>query len=385
MDKPHCLIVHNSEMNIALKTSISNVMPQINKDRLIILVDDALIPPQMLQNAHLAKALQGVELSGLKKMVRLANRASVETFKESALSTPFDAAFAQALSTPHTDGLTAQGELAYHITHLRQSTPDHKVNASPIQELGYALIHLCHWRVGGGHVMMQKAQGLDAQSSKALRMKLEPLFESEGIELFDFRHDTWIARSKHFLDLPSASLNKVMNEDVLPWLIGVPEQNERNTDALKEPSIQTLRRLQSEIQMFLYDQHASAPTFGSVNSIWFSGTGTAPKAWDAIQLLSPLASQDITLLTKNNTQVLCLHGLTQALERLDFASWLEMLKEMDHLIFEPLHQTPTLQVVLCGRHQVKRWSIEKTSWIQKSLNALKHQFLGVGNSLQLLS
>ena len=370
-------------MKIAQKSSISNLFEKISNDKLTILIDHALLEPASAQNQRLQSALKGVELKALKGLLLKAGPETFHSCDDSCLSSSFDLAFAFAMDLSLTDWLSARAALAFKYTHER--TP-YQINSSPFNEaLGFAMVHLCHWRVGGGHVMLNSLYDIDLQSSEALREKLAPLFLSEGIELFAYKKDAWLARSKHFKNLPSASLDKAMNDDVLPWLIGVSKKDTANSDPALEPSIQMLRRLQSEVQMFLYDHPVHASAQNMVNSIWFSGTGIAPKSWDSLDLVSATEQHEHQLFQNIKSQILCVHELTKPMQHHDLNAWFESLMHIDEVIFKPLTHHPHLQIVLCGPLGFKVLEVQEKARLRTFLNSLKQRLKGERSTLHILS
>ena len=376
-------------MNISQKTSISTLMHQINKDQFTILVDHALLQDLELKRTALESSLKNLRLPFLKQLLGSKNQASFYACEEDALNTSFEVAFSYAMNTPQSDGLCGHAHLAY-LTQIKQSAVQvdstvHETSPPSNDPLGYAMVHLCHWRVGGGQVIMNTASPLDVEKSEAFRKKLEPLFMSEGIELLPYRNDTWIARSKHFCNLPSASFNKVMNDNVLPWLIGSPLKNAANTNHDLQASIQILRRLQSEVQMVLYDQSASTPAPGSFNSIWFSGTGDLPKGWESVGLLSPVENSEVALYDHQDSQILCLHGLTQHFQNFELDSWCAYFEELDQVIFKTFLQKPNTQIILCGSNGFKVWEPQEATLLYRVFRTLREKIFGPIDTLELLT
>ena len=370
-------------MKIAQKSSISNLFEKISNDKLTILIDHALLEPAYAQNQILQSALKGVELLGLRHLLLKAAPESFHPCEETHLSSSFEKAFSYALDSTFKDGLFARGALAYQYAY--EGAVD-QISSPPLDEaLGFAVVHLCHWRVGGGHVMLNGLYDIDLQSSEALREKLAPFFLSEGIELFAYKKDAWLARSKHFINLPSASLSKAMNDDVLPWLIGVSKKDMANTDPSLEPSIQLLRRLQSEVQMFLYDHPTHPSAQNTVNSIWFSGTGMTPTSWDPLELVCATEHHEHELFQNTKMQILCIHELSKPMQHHDLNTWFHGLKQIDELFFKPLAHRPQLQIILCGQLGFKIWNVQEKGRIHLYLNTLKQRLKGERSTLQLLS
>ncbi|MBK6999766.1 MAG: hypothetical protein IPH35_07310 [Rhodoferax sp.] len=137
---------------------------------------------------------------------------------------------------------------------------------------GWAWITPCHWRAHTQHVEMlglgPAELDLRSDESEALRTSMAGYFAEDGIALHPGTHNhwhRWLAFGTIFHDLPTASLQRVANATINPWL---PRQ----------PQAKGLRRLQSEMQMLLYTHPVNdareARGVPSVNAFWVSGTGT---------------------------------------------------------------------------------------------------------------
>ena len=121
----------------------------------------------------------------------------------------------------------------------------------------WAEMHLLHWHVRNGQVWAMAPQWPDSASLDRLWDELAEFIASDGLTLFRVAPDRAWVRGDAVQGLPTASLDKVMGRPVAGFL----------------PASDTLRRLQSELQMWFYHhpslQQASVP----INSVWFSGTG----------------------------------------------------------------------------------------------------------------
>ena len=140
---------------------------------------------------------------------------------------------------------------------------------------GWAWITPCHWTLHSDHVEMSDPVhlALTPHDADALLQAMQPFFAEDGITLFSpapgHTHTRWLARGKVFVDLPTASLDRVSGQRVDEWM---PRQEQAKT----------LRRLQNEMQMLLYthavnDQRAHFK-LPAVNAFWVSGTGTPREA-----------------------------------------------------------------------------------------------------------
>lgn len=145
----------------------------------------------------------------------------------------------------------------------------------------WGLVTLCHWAMGREHATLSDPDALDLSEdeSRALLADMRPFFESDGISLHALSPTRWLAAGPA-MDVPTASLDRVLGRNVDPWL----------------PSTQSarlLRRLQNEMQMLLYTHPVNEARQQrrqlSVNSLWFSGTGTLPAAPRPCSLHMPRA------------------------------------------------------------------------------------------------
>jgi len=143
---------------------------------------------------------------------------------------------------------------------------------------GWAWITPCHWTIQAHHVDMADPQhlALTHTEAEALWTAMQPYFAEDGVTLFaqPLEHigTRWLAHGAVFKDLPTASLERVTNHPVDPWM---PRQEQA----------QPLRRLQNEMQMLLYrhpvnDTRAKFKLPG-INSFWVSGTGTLSASFPA--------------------------------------------------------------------------------------------------------
>ena len=109
---------------------------------------------------------------------------------------------------------------------------------------------------------------ISASESLALMQDMAPYFAADGLELHHLRPGQWLVQGQP-MDLPTASLERVIGRDVDPWLAG-------------GPAARLLRRLQNEMQMLLYTHPINEARAGrrelAINSLWFSGTGRLPAA-----------------------------------------------------------------------------------------------------------
>ena len=145
-------------------------------------------------------------------------------------------------------------------------------DAPPLPSLAQAWLTPCHWQVGMDHVVLLDPASLmlTDEESQALMAALQPLLHEDGLLLrwHDALH--WHASGDLLQDLPTASLDRVIGQNLRHWLqAGSPGSAAR-----------TLSRLQSEVQMLLYhhpvNEAREARRLPTVNAFWLHGAGRLP-------------------------------------------------------------------------------------------------------------
>lgn len=144
----------------------------------------------------------------------------------------------------------------------------HAARADGIEvlDLAWGLLTPVHWHVGRDEVVLSDpgALQLDDAASRALFEAVRHLFESEGFALAWGAPLRWYAAHESLVELPCASLDRVVGRNVDRWL-----------PAGREARL--LRRLQNEVQMLLYghpiNEAREAAGALPVNSFWLSGCG----------------------------------------------------------------------------------------------------------------
>lgn len=135
-----------------------------------------------------------------------------------------------------------------------------------VLDLAWGQLTPVHWHVGRDEIVLADpgALQLDETASRALFEAVRSLFESEGFVLAWGAPLRWYAAHESLVDLPSASIDRVIGRNVDRWL-----------PAAREARL--LRRLQNEVQMLLYahpiNEARQAAGQLPVNSFWLSGCG----------------------------------------------------------------------------------------------------------------
>jgi hypothetical protein len=167
--------------------------------------------------------------------------------------------------------------------------------------------------------------GLSDDESRALLEAVRDLFESDGWTLQWGAASRWYASHESLRGLPTASLDRVIGRNPDVWL----------TD---NPQARMIRRLQSEVQMLLY-QHPindarEAGGLATVNSFWLSGCGLVPES----------------VLVPANVQVV--DDLRAPLLADDMPLWLEAWAHVDNTALkaacEALAAGLDVRLTLCG-------------------------------------
>jgi hypothetical protein len=232
-----------------------------------------LIVPFAAPTSEPAHALlRGLALPTLRGLLaRLGKPALVEENTDAAgdemsLSTPHERAWARALGWGDLpDGLVPTAAWAARR---------HGLPALPPQT-GWALLTPAHWRLGTEQVSLTDPAGLnlDEAQSRAFFEVVRDLFESEGFGLHWVEPTTWLCSHEQLVDLPTASLDRVIGRNVDHWL---------GADA----RARLVRRLQNEVQMLLHEhplnQAREARGEWPVNSVWLSGCGRLPDTPEAL-------------------------------------------------------------------------------------------------------
>lgn len=207
-----------------------------------------------------------------------------------------------------------------------------------------AWITPCHWQIGMDQVVMLPPALLQLQNeeSQQLMQAMQPWLAEDGLQLrwHDALH--WHAQGPLLAQVRSASLARVSGANIRPWL----------TDgSLPGP----LRRLQSEMQMLLYQHPVNDARLARgqlpVNSFWLHGAGE-PRA---------------------GTQ----HSAVLHSELLDAAqqgpeAWRAAWPALDAGVLAPLvqrlhsaPQTDALQLSLCSQGSAITWANAPRPWPQR--------------------
>ena len=234
-----------------------------------LLIDDAALPPGSAP-ASLP------ELPPLPQLQALLNRLGLQhtiEVDEDGPATPFELALACAHGLPG-----APGRVPWAAFETATVGPP------------CAWFRPCHWQVGMDQVSLLEPGelALAEAESRALLAALQPLLQDDGIRLRYVGPDRWLAQGELLRGLSAASMARALQQPLTPAALTVA------SDAAQGAR---LRRLQSELQMLLYQQPVNdareAARRYPVNAIWIEGAG----ALDAPVPLRPGVRTDTRLQT----------------------------------------------------------------------------------------
>ena len=264
---------------------------------------------------------------------------------EWTLSPPHERVQARALGLPSGDGL-----IPWAAWQTLQTPPQQLAPLASHDAWGF--LSPCHWQAGMDRLTMQGPDlpELNEAESRALMGTLAEFMQQDGIALHFDRADRWRVHGELLRELPSASLDRVLGQDLAPWLT-------------RQGDTTAWQRLQSELQMLLYahpvnDERAArgAPI---INSVWLHGTGSLPeRSGQAIKA-------DSTLIVAEQLRA---KALAQ-----DWPAWGCAWQELDatqcvDLLAQAL-RGDTVRLTLCGQRQARSW-VAQNPTLTRRLKAL---------------
>ena len=195
----------------------------------------------------------------------------------------------------------------------------------------WGFISLCHWQVSHGQVTLGDPAhlALDDSEDERLFHAMRGFFAEDGLTLYRDVPGRWLVRGTCLVDLPTASLDRVIGRNIDPWLVG----GDAPSGAAK-----LLRRLQNEMQMLLYTHAVNEHRTLSINSFWLHGTGALPPT----HVSSPGSVNVVSSLRDSALQQ-------------DLMTWLAAWQRIDADVLGPLRtaaaQGQPQRLILCGEHE----------------------------------
>jgi len=303
-------------------------------------VRDTTLIPFSLWTLHgpEASVLAKAELPHLRTWLAQAKRVDVQVdaVQEPLLATlspPHERAWALAAGWSVQDGCLPW---AAHAAAERGLTANNATD-------GWAFINLCNWHVSNGQVTLGDPAYLqiDEATDATLFQAMQSFFAEDGIALYPHKPGQWLAQSPLLIDLPTASLDRVIGRNIDPWLVGSHTSAE-----LLSPAATLLRRLQNEMQMLLYTHPVNEGRGLTINSFWVHGTGTLtsnPTGGSVAKANKPAQQEPVVIQT-----------LRESALQQDLIGWLEAWQHVDAHVIAPILARVAAgepqRLVLCGEH-----------------------------------
>ena len=206
----------------------------------------------------------------------------------------------------------------------------------------------CHWQVGMDQVVMADPAHLrlSDEESQQLLQAMQPFLQEDGLQVTWHSALLWHAQGPLLADLPTASLDRVIGQNVKDWM---PQH----------PAARPLQRLQSEMQMLLYNHPVNdardARRQHTVNAFWLHGAGTLPAATPCATAVSAAVTVPDVL------RAGALHGDVQA--------WRQAWQQLDATavadLLEHVKATGQGQLSLCSEHAAHSYNAAPVAWHQK--------------------
>ena len=223
-----------------------------------------------------------------------------------------------------------------------------------------AWITPCHWQIGMDQVVMLDPARLhlsDVESQQLLQA-MQAFLQEDGLDVQWDNALHWHARGDIFETMRTPSLDRVIGANVKAWV----------TDGHLPAS---LRRLQSEMQMLLYNHPVNDARMArgqfTVNSFWVHGAGRLPTR------AAPSAEGEVLVLDLLRGPAL----------RGDLQAWQAAWRELDATHLAPLAAQTDLCLSLCSETAAHTYQRTERSWLQR-IGAV-FQTTDTGRALQALN
>lgn len=211
----------------------------------------------------------------------------------------------------------------------------------------------CHWQVGMDQVVMADPEHLHLsdEESQQLLQAMQPFLQEDGLQVTWHSALLWHAQGAMLTDLASASLDRVIGQNVKDWLPS-------------HPAARPLQRLQSEMQMLLYNHPVNdardARRQHTVNAFWLHGAGV-------LSVSGPVTEKSsVTVSTALRPAALNGHAQAwqQAWQQLDATAVADLLQHVK--------ATGQGMLSLCSEHTAHTYTAAPAAWHQR-LTRLFHK------------
>jgi len=215
----------------------------------------------------------------------------------------------------------------------------------------------CHWQIGLDQVVMNDPAHLQLsdEESQQLLQAMQPFLQEDGLHVTWHSALLWHAQGALLADLPTPSLDRVIGQNVKDWM-----QN--------HPAARPLQRLQSEMQMLLYNHPVNdardARRQHTVNAFWLHGAGTLPviapvTAVPTAMSASSASSQTACILTALRSSAL--HGNGPAWR----AAWQQLDAGALSDLLQHVKATGEGQLSLCSEYLAHTYTAAPAPWHQR--------------------
>ena len=205
-----------------------------------------------------------------------------------------------------------------------------------------AIMTPCHWQVGMNEVTLLKPQelALNEDESRQLLSAIQPYFEEDGLQVVYESPLVWRVTGDLLDGLPLASIDRVVGQNIKPWM---PEHQRAKT----------LQRLQSEMQMLLYqhpvNDERSLKGRWTVNSFWLHRR--------LEQLYPDSADFGVAL------------DLRETVEPFNAKLWQQAWQHLDTTLctslYQALDQNHEISLSLCSETTWRHYRPQAASWLNK--------------------
>lgn len=323
-----------------------------------------LIIPYAASHAFTGPEVWGdLQLPHLQRLLgRLQHQQTLQdAVTDMTLHMPHERLRAQTLGWAH-DALTLPWA-AWQNSQNRQSTP-HNQPQSPNRPEGQsdptpqAWMTPCHWQVGMDQVVMADPDHLrlSDEESQQLLQAMQAFLLEDGLQVTWQSALQWHVQGAMLTDLPTVSLDRVIGQNVKHWM---PDH----------PATRPLQRLQSEMQMLLYNHPVNdareARRQHTVNAFWLHGAGVLP-----VDATPPVQAVNMP----GNLRASALRGdvpaWRQAWQHLDATAVADALKHLE--------ATGQVTLSLCSEHTAHTFTAPRAAsqaWYQRTARGLKQLFI----------
>jgi hypothetical protein len=279
----------------------------------------------------------GLQLPHLQALLGQLQRQQVlQDASTPALHLPHERMQAQALGWPH-----EADSLPWAAWH-RSQQGHHSTTAQ-------AWMTPCHWQIGMNDVVMADPAHLHLSDdeSQQLLQAMQAFLQEDGLQVTWHSAVLWHAQGDLLADVPTASLDRVIGQNVKHWM---PEH----------PASRPLQRLQSEMQMLLYNHPVNdardARRQHTVNAFWLHGAGSLPAATAA-----DASTAAATVTMPDALRASALHGDVQA--------WRQAWQALDATVvaqaLQHLKSTGQIMLSLCSEHAAHTYTAAAAPWHQR--------------------